>query len=145
MNLALKYVNLKELYNQDIKKQVTTKYFLKKKTCFTWNSQPQRHSVQKMFSVPYFSIRGVNFSNNISITQVRINERNTNLTRPLQPPNHELSPLHDLMISPHVKHSAIKLLKNICSLMQSFFLEKVPSNFWGVETLCVIFISFPIA
>ena len=30
----------------------------------------------------------VNFSNNISITQVRVNERKTNLTRPLKPLNH---------------------------------------------------------
>ena len=35
MSLANKYVNLKELYNQDIKEQVTTKNFLKKKTGFT--------------------------------------------------------------------------------------------------------------
>ena len=125
--------------------------------------------MQKVFSVPYFSIRGVNFSNNISITQVRINERNTDLTRgvnfsnnisitqvrinerntdltrPLQPPNHELPPLHGLIISPHVNYSAVKLPKNIWNLMQSFFLEKVPSNFWGKETLCFIFISFPIS
>ena len=33
-------------------------------------------------------ICGVNFSNNITITQVRVNERKTNLTRPLKPPNH---------------------------------------------------------
>ena len=35
MNLAHKYVNLKEPYNQDIKEQVTTKKILKKKTGFT--------------------------------------------------------------------------------------------------------------
>ena len=33
-------------------------------------------------------ICGVNFSNNISITQVSVNERKTNLTRPLKPLNH---------------------------------------------------------
>ena len=32
MSLAHKYVNLKEPYNQDIKEQVTTKNFFKKKT-----------------------------------------------------------------------------------------------------------------
>ena len=49
MSLARNYVNLKKPYNQDIKEQVTTKKFLKKKTGFTWNPQPQRHSVQKVF------------------------------------------------------------------------------------------------
>ena len=48
MSLAHKYANLKEPYNQDIKEQVTTKNVFKKKTGFTWNSQPQRQSVQKM-------------------------------------------------------------------------------------------------
>ena len=49
MSLAHKYVKLKEAYNQDIKEQVTTKIFLKKKTGFKWNLQPQRNSVQKVF------------------------------------------------------------------------------------------------
>ena len=49
MSLDHKYVNLKEPYNQDIKEQVTTINFLKKKTDFTWNPQPQKHSVQKVF------------------------------------------------------------------------------------------------
>ena len=35
MSLARKYVNLKEPYDQDIKEQVTTENFLKKKTGFT--------------------------------------------------------------------------------------------------------------
>ena len=35
MSLAHKYVNLKEPYNQDIKVQVTTKNFAKKKTGLT--------------------------------------------------------------------------------------------------------------
>ena len=58
--ISHRYVNLKQPYNQDIKEQVTPKIFLKKKTGFTWNSQPQRHSVEKMFSnsIP---ICGVNF------------------------------------------------------------------------------------
>ena len=47
MSLAGKYVNLKEPYNQDIKEHVINKSFLKKKTYFTWNAQPQRHSAQK--------------------------------------------------------------------------------------------------
>ena len=33
-------------------------------------------------------ICAVNFSKNISITQVRVNERKANLTRPLKPLNH---------------------------------------------------------
>ena len=49
MSLAHKYVNLKEPYNQDIKEQVFTTIFLKKKTEFTWNPQLQRQSVQKVF------------------------------------------------------------------------------------------------
>ena len=35
MGLAHEYVNLKQPYNQDIKEQVTTKKFLKKKTGLT--------------------------------------------------------------------------------------------------------------
>ena len=46
MSLAHKYVNLKE--PQDIKEHVTTKKYLKKTTGFTRNSEPQRHSVQKV-------------------------------------------------------------------------------------------------
>ena len=47
MSLVLKYANLKE--PQDIKQQFTTKRVSKKNTGFTWNPQPQRHSVQKVF------------------------------------------------------------------------------------------------
>ena len=75
MSLANKYVNLKELYNQDIKEQVTTKNFLKKKTGFTWN--PNRRDIkcaEGVFQIQS-SICEVNFSNNISITQVMVNER----------------------------------------------------------------------
>ena len=46
MSLVHKYVYLKEPYNQDIKEQVTTKTFLKKKT---WNPQPQWGIVRRMF------------------------------------------------------------------------------------------------
>ena len=49
ISLTHKYVNLKEPYNQDIKEQVTTKNFFKKKAGFTSNSQPQRHKVPKVF------------------------------------------------------------------------------------------------
>ena len=49
MSLAHKYVNIKEPYNQDIKEQVTTTNWLKKKTGFTWNPQSQRHSVEMFF------------------------------------------------------------------------------------------------
>ena len=40
------------------------------------------------------------------------------------------SPLHDLIISPHVKHLPINLLKKV-SPMQSFFKKKVPPYFPG--------------
>ena len=49
MSLAHKYANLKHSYNYDIKEQVTTKTFLKEKTGFTWNPQPLRYSVQKVY------------------------------------------------------------------------------------------------
>ena len=39
--------------------------------------QTQRHSVQKVFYQIQSTICGVNFSNNISITQVKVNERKT--------------------------------------------------------------------
>ena len=85
MSLAHKDVNLKEPYNQDIKDQVATKNFLKKKTDFPWNPNPRRIVCRRYFS------------------------------------------------------------KNICSPMQSFFAEKTPQYFvGGEETLCFIFISFPI-
>ena len=54
-------------------------------------------------------------------------------------------PLHDLTIRPPVKQSPINLSKKICSSMESFFKKKVPNNvFLKEETLCFIFISFPI-
>ena len=48
-SLAHEHVNLEELYNQNIKEMVTAKVFLKKKTGFTGNPHPHRHSVQKVF------------------------------------------------------------------------------------------------
>ena len=73
--------------------------------------------------------------------------RKTNLTRPLKTLNYKLHPLDDLIISPHVKHPLKNLLKKLfCSLMQSFFMEKVPSYFVrGEETLCFIFKFIPIS
>ena len=63
MSLAHKYINLKE--PQDIKEQVTSKSFFFKKAGFTWNPQPQRHSVQKVF----FKLNpGLWCFNNISTT-----------------------------------------------------------------------------
>ena len=35
-------------------------------------------------------------------------------------------PLHDLIISPHLKHHPINLPKKVCSPMQSFFKKKFP-------------------
>ena len=75
MSLARKYVNLKEPYNQDIKEQVTTIIFLKKKTDFTWNPQPpEAKCAEGVFQIQS-PIYGVNFSNNISVIQARVNER----------------------------------------------------------------------
>ena len=46
MSLDHKYANVKE--PQDLKKQVTTKIFFKKKPGFTRNPRPQRHSMQNV-------------------------------------------------------------------------------------------------
>ena len=48
---------------------------------------PEKKRAKGVFQIQS-PICGVNFSNNISITQVRVNERKTNLTRPLKPLNH---------------------------------------------------------
>ena len=54
--------------------------------------------------------------------------------------------LHDLIISPHVKHPPINFPKKICSAMQSFYTKKVPPYFvGGEETLSFIFVSFCIS
>ena len=92
MSMAHNYVNIKEPYNQDIKKLVTTKNFPKKKTGFTLNSQPQRHSVQNELFKFNHIFCSVNFLNNISITQIKVNERKTDLIRPLKPLNRFLPP-----------------------------------------------------
>ena len=39
--------------------------------------------------------------------------------------NHQLPPLHDLIISPHVKHPHKNFQKKVFSLVQSFFIKKV--------------------
>ena len=103
-------------------------------------SQPWRYSVQKVFFKFNSLFLVLTFSNNMSITQVRVSEEKS-LKRPLKPPQ-----LHDMIISPHVKHLPINLPKNACSPMQSFFAKKVPPGFiGGEETLCSIFISLPIS
>ena len=51
-----------------------------------------------------------------------------NLTRPLKALNHELPPLHDNIISPHVKHPPINFPKKSFPT-QSFFTKKVPPYF----------------
>ena len=50
-------------------------FSVENKTDFTWNPQPQKQSVQKVFFKfnPLFVV--LTFSNNISITKVRVNER----------------------------------------------------------------------
>ena len=54
--------------------------------------------------------------------------------------------LHDLIISRHVKHPPINFPKKVCSPMQSFFTKKILQYFeGGEETLCFMFISFPIS
>ena len=53
----------------------------------------------------------------------------TNLIQPLKPINHQLPPLHDLIISYHVKHPQKSFSKNICTPMQSFSMKKVLSYF----------------
>ena len=52
-------------------------------------SQPRRYRVYKVFFKfnPLFVVLTL-FSNNMSITQVRVNEEKTNLTRSLKPLNH---------------------------------------------------------
>ena len=73
VSLIHKYVNLKESYNQDIKEKVTNEKVFKKKTGFTWSPRPQG-----VFQIQS-PISDVNFSNNILIIQVRINDRETEL------------------------------------------------------------------
>ena len=61
-----------ELYNQGIKVQVTNKD-IKKEDRLCMKSPPQIYSVQRVIFKFKALISGVNFSNNISITQIRVN------------------------------------------------------------------------
>ena len=75
MNLARIYVNLKEPYNQDMKELVTT--ILKKKKedrLYVKPLTPEAKYAKGVFQIQS-PLCGVNFSNNISITRVRNNER----------------------------------------------------------------------
>ena len=145
MSLVHKYVNLKEPYNQGIKEQVTTKTFFKKNNKLYIKSPTQQAKCAKEFFQIQSPICGVNFSNNISIIQVRVNEGKTNLTKPLKVLNHSLLPLHDLVISPYVKHPPLNLPPNFVPPCQAFLRKKFPHTWQGEEeTLCLAFISFPI-
>ena len=120
MSLAHKYVNLKETYNQDIKEQVTTK-FLKKDRLYMKSptTEAQCACIFKIQS----PICGANFSNNISITQLRVNERRTNLTGP----NFPL--MHNLIISLHVKHPPQICPRKFVPSCKAFFTKKVSQYF----------------
>ena len=51
----------------------------------------------------------------------------TNLTRPLKLLNHELLPLHDLIISPHVKHPPKNYpKKSLFSHAKLFYEKSIP-------------------
>ena len=63
--MAHKYVNLQEPYNQDIKEKDKTLY----KT-----PNPEAKCAKVVFQIKS-PICGVNFSNNISIALVKVNER----------------------------------------------------------------------
>ena len=60
-------------------------------------SQTLRNSVQVFFQIQSPNC-GVNFSNNISITQVRVESRSLLILNSRYPPP---CPLHDLIISDH--------------------------------------------
>ena len=50
--------------------------------------------------------------------------KKTNLTQPLKLLNHYLPPLHDLIVSPHVKHPPKKFAPKILFLHTKLFYEK---------------------
>ena len=62
MNLAHKYVNLKESYNQDMKEQVTTK---KEDRLYMKSPTPEAYYAEDVFQLQSPTC-GVNFSNNIN-------------------------------------------------------------------------------
>ena len=75
ISLARKYVNLKKPYNQDIKEQVTAIIFFKKEDRLYMKSPTQEEKcVEGVFQIQS-PICGVNFSNNISTTQIRVSQR----------------------------------------------------------------------
>ena len=74
MSLARKYINLKEPYNQYIKEWVTTLNFFHKKRLYMKSPAPETKCTKGVFQIQS-PICGVNFSNNTSVTQVRVNER----------------------------------------------------------------------
>ena len=49
---------------------------------------PEAQFAEGVFQIQYPICGVVNFSNNISITHITVNERKTNLTRPVKPLNH---------------------------------------------------------
>ena len=101
--LAHKYVNLKE--PEDIKEQVTTKFFKKEITGFTWNLKPQRRIVQKVFFK--FSPLFVVLTSQAIYQQPRSGSMRRKLTW-LNLWNLLIInlPRDDLIISPHVKHAS---------------------------------------
>ena len=86
MSLAHKHINQKKSYKKDIKEQITNKYFLKKKQALHESPTPEAQRAEGVFQIQS-PVYGANFLNNRSITQVRVNERKTNLTRHLKPIN----------------------------------------------------------
>ena len=84
MSLAHKHVNLKEPYNPDNKEQVTT--VIKKKKDRLYMKFLNLRGPEGVFQIQS-PICGFNFSNNISISQVRTIKGKNNLTRPLKPLN----------------------------------------------------------
>ena len=66
---------LKNFYNQGINVQITTKD-IKMKTDFAWNPRSSRHSAKSIFEI-YPPVSGLNFSINMSVSQVRVKIRET--------------------------------------------------------------------
>ena len=74
VSLVCKYVNLKEPYNQNIKEWFTTIIFFKKEDrLYMKSSIPEAKFAKGVFQIQS-PISVVNFSNNISKTQIRVNE-----------------------------------------------------------------------
>ena len=86
MSLAHKHVNLKEPYNPDNKEQVTTVIKKKKDRLYMKCPTSEAKCPEGVFEIQS-PISGFNFSNNISISQVKTMRGKTNLTRPLKPLN----------------------------------------------------------